>query len=383
MINPEQKTALLTLGRLPKALDVARALAGAGYRVIVAEPFAWHLCRVSRSVSRSYQTPAPNDGPDRYRQALLDIIEREQVDLVVPVSEEAMHVVLLAPALPARTRLLASRADLVRQLHDKQAFIALARENKLLVPDTTRLGTEQARQLIAREPVVIKPVYSCAGNEIAFLAAGDPLPAADPNRPLLVQKRLDGAHLSTQSLAHRGRLLGSVTYRGTLFSGTVAAGFEQAPNAAVDDWVRTFVDQTQYSGFIAFDFICDERGRPHAIECNPRLTSGIHFMEPSSLASAMLNPASASEILLRPATKLHQFYTTLTESQSAMFRPAKFKPYLDMMRSHRDVTWDKNDPWPFLLMTPLSWPILSRAILRGISLGEAATQDIARLSAKH
>ena len=383
MINPEQKTALLTLGRLPKALDLARALDGAGYRVIVAEPFAWHLCRVSRTVSRSYRTPAPNDNPDRYRQALLDIIEREQVDLLVPVSEEAMHVVLLAPALPARTRLLAGSADLVRQLHDKHAFIALARENGLLVPETALLGTEPARRLIAREPVVMKPVFSCAGNEIKFLAAGDPLPAADPNRPFLVQKQLPGAHLSTQSLAHRGRLLGSVTYRGTLFSGTVAAGFERAPNPAVDDWVKTFVTQTQYTGFIAFDFICDDHGRPQAIECNPRVTSGIHFMEPKSLAAAMLDPESASEIELRPATQLHQFYTTLTESQSAMFRPRKFKPYLNIMRTHRDVTWNKTDPWPFLLMTPLSWPILSRAILRGVSLGEAATQDIARLSAKH
>ena len=40
------RTALLTLGRLPKGLDLARALAAEGWRVVVAEPFGWHLARM-------------------------------------------------------------------------------------------------------------------------------------------------------------------------------------------------------------------------------------------------------------------------------------------------------------------------------------------------
>ena len=55
------RTVLLTIGRMPKALEVARALAGAGHRVIVADPFAWHVCRVSRAVTSSFRTTAPND----------------------------------------------------------------------------------------------------------------------------------------------------------------------------------------------------------------------------------------------------------------------------------------------------------------------------------
>lgn len=381
MINPRQKTALLTLGRLPKALDIARSLAGAGYRVIVAEPFALHLCRVSRSVARSYQTIAPNDDPQQYRQALLDIIDQEQVSLVVPISEESMHVVLLAPDLPRGTHLLTSDPTLVRQLHDKRAFIELADKFGLPTPTTALLGSAQARSLADRCDTVIKPVFSCSGNDITYLAAGESMPEQASDESILVQQRLTGEHLSTQSFAHQGRLIGSVIYRGTLFSGTVAAGFERVENPAVEQWVSTFIEKTGYSGFIAFDFIADEQGVPHAIECNPRLTSGVHFMEQASLAAAMLTPEKTSGISLKPARQFHQFYTTLTESQSAMFRPARLKPYLSIMRSHQDVTWDKSDPWPFLLMTPLSWPILSRAIFKGMSLGEAATRDIARLSA--
>lgn len=381
MKKPEQKTALLTLGRLPKALDIARALAAKGFRVIIAEPFAWHLCRASRSVARSYQVSAPNANPQRYRQDLLDIIHREQVDLVVPVSEESMHVVLMAADLPAGTRMLAGEPGLVRQLHDKQAFIERASHYGLATPATALLGSEQAQLLAQRSDVVLKPVFSCAGQDIRFLRAGETLPAAVPGQAVLVQRRLPGEHLSTLSLAHCGRLIGTVSYRGTLFSGTVAAGFERIVSRPVDEWVGAFVQRTGYSGFLGFDFIADEHGVPHAIECNPRLTSGIHFMEPSSLAAAMLDPQNATSIALKPVLKMHQFYTTLTISQSAMFRPARFKPFLDIMRSHADVTWDRSDPWPFLLMTPLSWPIISRSIRQKTSLGEAATRDIARLSA--
>ena len=59
-------TVLLTLGRLPKSLALARALASVGCRVIVADPFRWHLCRPSRDVARCYRVRAPNDGLDAY-----------------------------------------------------------------------------------------------------------------------------------------------------------------------------------------------------------------------------------------------------------------------------------------------------------------------------
>jgi hypothetical protein len=50
---------LLTLGRLPKALDVARGFADLGWRVVVAEPFKRHLAGASCLVARSHQVTAP------------------------------------------------------------------------------------------------------------------------------------------------------------------------------------------------------------------------------------------------------------------------------------------------------------------------------------
>ena len=74
------KTVLLTLGRLPKALELARALKSAGCRVVVAEPFGWHVCRPSTAVDRSIRVAAPNTNTQQYLDDLIRVIAEERVD---------------------------------------------------------------------------------------------------------------------------------------------------------------------------------------------------------------------------------------------------------------------------------------------------------------
>ena len=113
---------LLTLGRLPKALEIARALDSAGCRVIVAEPLRWHVCNPSNSVASSYRVTAPNVDLDSYLRELLDIISREEIDLVVPISEEAVYVSLLHGRLPSDVRLACPSFEQMDLLNDKLSF---------------------------------------------------------------------------------------------------------------------------------------------------------------------------------------------------------------------------------------------------------------------
>jgi hypothetical protein len=50
-------TVLLTNGRLPKAMDIARALHRAGCRVGIADPFRMHLTKVSNCVDFGVRVP--------------------------------------------------------------------------------------------------------------------------------------------------------------------------------------------------------------------------------------------------------------------------------------------------------------------------------------
>ena len=376
-------TVLLTLGRLPKALDLARGFAGLGCRVLVAEPFRRHLAGASRHVARSIQVPPPSAGKAAYLAALDGVIRDEGVDLVVPVSEETMHVAFLRDRLAGRARLFTMPPEQVLALHDKARFIGQGRACGVAVPDTHPLGTPAAAALAAGQDVVVKPVFSCSGRGVRMLPRGAALPDPDPADPAIVQAFIPGQVHSSCTIAHGGRVLATVIYRGTVMQGTVAVAFERvAEQPAITAWIEAFVAAVGWTGFISFDFVVDAAGQAHGIECNPRATSGVHFWQPLDVAGAILHPdrfggPAGVPVRVRPEAELQQFYSCLTEAQMAVFRRGDGAlARLRRLATTRDVTWDPRDPMPFLTMPVTSWRIISMSIARRTTFGEVATLDV-------
>lgn len=368
------KTILLTLGRLPKALDLARGFAANGCRVLVAEPFRFHVTGASRAVARSFIVPAPRDDREAYLRALLAIIASEKVDLVVPVSEETVHVAHLRDRLPPDCGLFTMPPDAVLALHDKYRFIAIARAAGLAVPETYRADEAAARDMAARQRTVLKPIFSCSGRGVRRLSAGAAIPAAQADSAHLVQSFLPGEIFSSCSLAFAGLSHSNVIYRGKMMSGSVAVSFERVIHPAISDWIDRFVAASHWTGFISFDFMTDAAGVAHAIECNPRGTSGLHFWQAEDIACAILAGGGAPRF--RRETELQQFYSCLTETQASMFAKNGFREKLKLLLTIRDVTWDRRDPIPFLTMSFTSWKIIALAAKHRCNFGEVATLDV-------
>lgn len=366
-------TVLLTLGRLPKALDLARSFHEAGWRVVVAEPFRKHLAGASKAVARSVVVTAPATDRDAYLADLLRVIDEEAVDLVLPVSEEIVHVAALHGRLPSRTRLFAMPPEVVIAAHDKGSFAEQADRLGLAVPPTSPLGSAEAALLAARQDVVVKPLHACSGRGVQRLRRGAALPPADPAAPAIVQGMVVGPERSTCSLVHEGVVSGTVVYQGLMHSGSVSIAFERVEDRLIEAFVTAFAAATRWTGFLSFDFMLDQDGHPFAIECNPRTTSGLHFFAPQDLARAVLDPAHP--LRLRPETRLQQFYSCLTETQLWVFRGG-FGRKLRTLLGTRDVTWSRHDPRPFLTMTATSWPIIREAMARRATFGEVATLDV-------
>lgn len=372
------RTFLLTLGRLPKALDLARALHAAGCRVLVAEPFARHLTGASRSVARSFVVPSPVEDLDGYLDALLAIIADEQVDDVLPVSEEILYVSLLRDRLPKSVRLHAMPFESLQALHDKQAFVATAHAAGVGAPETAAAGSEAARALLATGPCVLKPVVSCSGRGLRFLDQGAAMPQV--GEPAIIQRFVAGNVISSFSLAKKGRLLGTVLYRGAMMQGTVAVAFERidVPQRAFI-WIERIVQHSSFDGFISFDLIEQADGEIVGIECNPRATSGLHFVDPGDLARLLLAPQiefDAAPFGYRPERLLQQFYPCLTETQKSLFGGDRFRRNLACLWQARDVSWRSDDPWPALSMPWTSWPIIEQSLRRRCSFGEVAMLDL-------
>lgn len=370
-------TVLLTLGRLPKSLDLARGFARAGCRVIVAEPFGLHLTGTSNAVARNYRVPPPSEGKAQYLAALAEIVVSEAVELVVPVSEETMHVAFLRDRIGSATRLFTMPPDAVLALHDKGGFVRVGRQCGVAVPDTHALGTPHATAMAAARDVVVKPIFSCSGRGVKILPRGTTLPPAEAAHPAVVQSFIAGRVHSSCTIAHEGHALATTIYRGTVMSGTVSAAFERVDHPAISAWINRFVAAVRWSGFISFDFIVDDAGGVHGIECNPRATSGVHFWQPENIARAVLNPAAAPEVRFRPQREMQQFYSCLTETQSAMFRRGSgFGQRLRKLFSTKDVTWEWRDPLPFITMPATSWKIIAMSIAKRTTFGEVATLDV-------
>lgn len=373
-----QETVLLTLGRLPKALDIAESLSKAGCRVLIAEPSGWHLSRVSKYVDKCFKTPSPNDDQQAYLDFLLQLVETENVSKIIPVSEEALHASLLIERLPATTEFFSVDHAKLRELHDKFRFNRLALSIGLDVPETHLLGSKDGRDLSLRGPFILKPSCTCSGQGFSAHEKSEPLPDPQNLPQTLVQEKISGALKSTFSICHEGRVIGTVVYRAAILSGSVAVAFERLDDeTAIETWIESFVSETSHSGFIAFDMMEDEDGTPKAIECNPRVTSGIHFLEREDIARAILSPKETTKLRVRPKRFMYQFWPSLTETQSAVFGKESALEKAKVMLKAQEVNFAWSDPLPLWLMPFTSWSIMKRAFLKGESFGEAATHDIA------
>lgn len=366
-----KRCVLLTLGRLPKGLDVARSFAASGWRVIVADPHKRHVVGASRAVAKSYRTPAPADQPNAYINALCEIIRAERVELVVPISEEILHVSALHGRVDPHVKILAMPQETLLRLHDKAGFVAFAVAQGLNVPQTALSGSAEAIMLAQKDDYIVKRRHSCAGIGLRRAQAGSAPPVEDGS---VVQRLVQGCEHSVCALAHDGRVTACAIYVASLLSGTVAVGFQRVDHAAIQQWVERFVSACAWTGFISFDFIVDDDGVPWGLECNPRLTSGAHFFETSDIAGAILDPSAP--LRLRASLRLQQMWACLTETQHSFGDWPTFRHHLRHLLTTRDVSWSWTDPWPLIGMPWAAWTIISRSRTLRVSFGEAASMDI-------
>lgn len=361
---------MLTLGRLPKGLDIARSFHAAGWRVLVAEPFGWHLCGLSRSVAKTYRVPAPNTDQRAYLEALLALIAREHVSLVVPISEETMHVAALADRLPDGVRVFSSHQHDILRLHDKLRFAHWLAGEGHTAPRTAALDSDVAQAIASAGPVVVKDRWGASGSHVTFMHQGEPLPTHDN---ALVQERLTGDEVSSFSIVHNGKVSVTVVYRPVIRDGTVSTVFERIEASAVEAYVAEIAACSGHTGFLSFDMMVD-RDQVTAFECNPRANSGIHFLETADIARAILEPRFVPRFNHRK--RMQQAYPTLTLLWGVIGNWPRYRQIGKALLTSRDVTWRWRDPLPFALMTPATWPLLRQAIFERRSLGEAAIHDI-------
>lgn len=245
---------LLTGGRAPVTLDLARMLHRAGHQVYVAESAVRHLTRLSRAVEQSAVVPSPRHDTGAYLAELERLVQDWQIDLLIPMCEEVFYVAQGADRLRAYCRVLVTTLEQLHELHHKYDFIQLAGSLGLSVPDTRLIHSREewmeAQSVLGKVgDWVWKPVYSRFAAKVrmpTFMTddAGtgidqegnvsqksrrhirnDPPEEGELSSvsPWVAQAYIPGQMLCTYSIAHEGQLVAHATYDSRYRTGSVGA----------------------------------------------------------------------------------------------------------------------------------------------------------------
>lgn len=369
---------LLTGGRAPATLDLARAFHRAGHTVFMAESLCGHLSQPSTAVKANFVVPAPRQENEAFVAALRSIIEENQVEVLIPTCEEVFHIAKGLDSLPCRvfTEPLA-RLD---GYHNKWKFVVKAGECDLRVPESM-LITRQDDLLYAYahwSRLVLKPVYSrFAARTLILPPLKEALSTLTFDEPWIAQEYIEGQQFCSYSVCHNGRITAHAVYPTVFTAGQGATiAFQPVEHPAIYEWVQTFVDYYKVTGQMAFDFIQTADGSVVALECNPRATSGLHLLtdNPQFVDSFLyadipcVTPYAHTSRMLGTAMLMYGLSDALKNGD--------FGAWLKTFFHSDDVVLDFRDPLPFLLQwrSILSYVILGRR--QGISALEASTFDI-------
>ncbi len=320
----------ITGARAPVALDLARAFRAAGHMVTLADsvrPFAAALARPAFAIHR---LPPPRYAFAAFREATRLLATHH--DLIVPTCEEIFWLAEAAHQDHWSDRLFAPSPAMLRGLHSKALFPALAREAGVAAPDTRPLSGPADLDAYRDEPkgFVFKPEFSRFGTATLIGPDWAQVAQLEPTHDhrWVAQERLEGEELCVWSAVRDGRVVAFAAYRPLLRHGRSAAyAFEAVERPALREVAERIAARVGGRCQLSYDVILAPDGRAAPVECNPRSVSGIHLFDSApDLAWAILEgrevkpPIAGTIRYLAPAMALLGLFPALAGGWFARWR---------------------------------------------------------------
>jgi predicted ATP-grasp superfamily ATP-dependent carboligase len=371
---------LITSSRAPVALELIRVFGRAGHRVYATDTMRWTVGSHSRYLEQHIVTPPPRYNSAGFADALQHIIERAQIDWLIPTSEEVFYVARHHQQLSAHTRVFTEPLDVLDSLHHKYRFQLLCNALGIHTPRTALVcDREELDAALACFPFfLLKPAYSRFATQIITNCgprAGQfalDICRPTPTQPWLIQQYIAGESICSYSTLHGGHVTAHCAY---ITPRKVNHGsgvqFESVDGTETLAIVRRLGAALRYTGQLSLDFIQGKEGL-YLLECNPRATSGVHLIEPPALLDALTD--SQKPTWVEPAGRRGQLALALLASSSA--QPRAWPALLRDIARVRDVIFERNDPLPALiqLRAAITFAAISRR--KRIGLVDAMTEDI-------
>lgn len=346
---------LLSNGRFPTTLDLARQLRLAGHHVYVVDPMHYHVCKFSKTVRKSYHVPAPHEDAAGYIEGVKHAVADAHIDLIIPVHEEILYLVECDEP-DIQKKLFAPPFDVLLMLHNKWEFTKWLHRVGLDAPKATLCRSmADVEKLDPSEEWALKPIYGRASSKVYHLKPGQPLPTdcdvGDDNH-YIAQEWAYGNRFATYSVVGGGgtRAVGIYPIEDTI-DGSSAVFFRSVEHAGIQRYLDRLVAALgDVRGQLAFDFI-ETDTRLLAIECNPRATSGLHlFSRTAELARAFSETSHADRPLAaRPGIRRQVVPGMLMVPSRGHADLKEYLRHMGRLMGTRDVLFNVRDIGPSLM----------------------------------
>jgi predicted ATP-grasp superfamily ATP-dependent carboligase len=311
---------LLSEGSSTSAREAITALGLMGHRIELCDPNPACLGRYSRFLHKYHRCPGLGEDPAGYLDFLLDLLSREQFDVLLPIHEQGFVLAKAGERIVARVAMALPSFESYRKAHSKTGFHRLLTALGLPHPRTEYAASASELRGLISLPCVVKTSVGTASRgtwvlhtdadiegAVAELEAGHSFDDA-----VLVQDFVPGRVEHAQAVFCRGELVAMHAYA------------QVAPGAGGGDAIKESVrrplvrmhlarigERLAWHGALSVDYILAEQDEsPHYIDCNPRLVEPMSaFLSGLDLVDLLLRVSQgekpATVVAGREATRTH------------------------------------------------------------------------------
>ena len=354
---------LITGGRAPATLHLIRLLAhNKDHILYTADSTSIYLSKYSNKVKKAFSYAKPNSNKDLFKRQVLQIIENNHINILIPTCEEIYHLSEFQEEITALNCFFMSDSlEKLIQLHSKWEFYNTCKKHAINTPETSLTIDE------IPFPMIAKGIYSRSGNQICILKDKKDFKLLEHKEAYLFQQQIEGMEICTFSFAYNGKAHITVMYKSAykLHKNSPNICYHPIKDEQIEQQVNAFIEKLNWNGQIGFDIIKTSEGKIYFIECNPRLTGGIFLLDHLCLKNNFLTG--------KESISSYGIRTLLYISQ---FRNKEIKMLLKSKTKIKDCTFDTKDMKPFFSMYIYFLKNVVLKILKKKRITEIFVEDI-------
>lgn len=291
------KNILITGARAPVAIQMIRSLKKEGHRIFITDSTHLVIAKKSRDIVDFFQTPAPNENIEAYIFALQAIVEKVDIDWIIPLCEEVFYIATYKDRF--KTHVFVDCFGKLQMMHHKGEFCDWMIAHGFHAPTSAFVTNQQELQTFVKaskkESFILKKAYSRFANGTKRMTKEEVIGHTD--FPVVIQEFIIGREWCTYSIAVEDGVTTAIYPSDIHYHDGATIYYENTRYEQLEQIVEQIIQQLDWYGQIAFDVIeCKESKRLYFIECNPRATSGACFIDGAAWFGKTMSQAGAFQL---------------------------------------------------------------------------------------